>query len=399
MNPVNYQSGLAVTTTFKQRSLRDYLLGSSERKYMQIGDSCIQRLLPLGPVWHGNGNESSIEVGEAQMYTGKISDALLFKRKYLLTPQSEFIAEGMTHSDYTITWKGLDPTGYGKGKQIVDSNLGLNIAADWTVAESLSDSIWIGGDTIVEPNYAHWMFEHLLKFEALRISGISLDKQIIVSSRLPKSFLYWAELLVGKKLNYKQIDLTKPVRLRDVFTASCPAFRRKTDSLPCIWIEGFKALRHRLTSVAKTYSMLHEKKKSNILFLTRSEASWRKAVNESELFSIIEQRIGCACLSISKYSPLEQIEFAANAAVIIMFGGADGFISNFAHPSCKVIEVLAPNHVAMYTSKIFCAVHGISYTRIHGEEFIGDLKGPHPLDRDYIVDVDKFTECIRNVLA
>ena len=69
-----------------------------------------------------------------------------------------FIAEGLTHSDYTITWEGFDNHGSGNGKLLVDKNYRINInlhELDPRKLLTIKDCLWIGGDTINKPNYAH----------------------------------------------------------------------------------------------------------------------------------------------------------------------------------------------------------------------------------------------------
>lgn len=333
-------------------------------------------------------------------YCGYLSEGYIVKRKYIVK-DNNFIAEGLTHSDYTITWEGFDDHGSGKGKDIVDKNLGINID-DSLLADSritcVDNCLWIGGDTINKPNYAHWMFEHLLKLEIFRINNIDLSTPIIVSDRLPDSFLQWGELLVGKKLNWQKTNLDKPIKFKNLLVSSCPAFRTKGTMLPSIWIEGFKTLRERLIALSNCYPK-KEDNNQGILFLSRkSGAKWRRATNEDQLYEIAKKRFGASLINISDYLPIEQIQLLYQSKIIICFGGADGIATNFVNSKTKIFEILAPNHLGTYTAQIYCAINGLKYSRIHGTHFVTDRKGPHPLDRDYYVNEKEFTEQLEKLI-
>ena len=300
----------------------------------------------------------NINLISPEPYSGIIKEGFILKRKYCVS-KNFFIAEGLTHSDYTIAWEGFDDHGSGRGKVLVDKNYRINIDMQRLENESnilLEDCLWIGGDTINKPNYAHWMFEHLLKLEIFRLCKIDLSMPIAVSNRIPDAFLYWGDFLIGKRLKWEKVDLSRPVKLKNIHATSCPAFRRKGDLLPAIWISGFQLLRQRLVKLSHCYPQ-NIFSMSKVLFLSReSGANWRRAVNERELFEIAKQKYNATMISISEYSPIEQIQLIYQAEVLICFGGADGIACNFVNPRCKVLEILAPGHVATYTAQIYCEI-------------------------------------------
>ena len=379
---------------YKQRSLRSYLSSNNSLTYLENTQKILR--CQLRQFINNKASDHVLDLEDPVVYSGYIDDCILFKRKYFLSPNKDFLAEGLTHSDYSILWPGLDDHGYGKGKDIVDNNLDISINLDSQTTYIDQPSFWIGGDTIVKPNYAHWMFEHLLKFEIFARIYPTLDIPFIVSDRVPSSFLYWAELLMGRKLNIRKIDTSLNYQFKKLYVSSCPAYRRKGDCIPAIWRGGFSTLRSRLTSVAENYKdIFSTDSNSDVLFLSRSSASWRKAVNESEIAHLAKEQLGAQVINISDFTPLEQINLLQNARVLILFGGADGFACNFLPKSCKVLEILAPGHTALFTSKIFCAIHGIYYNRIHGTKFITDQTGPHPLDRDYLVSIEEVNQAFK----
>ena len=383
---------------FKQCSLNSYLEINNTIQYLKHSDKKLYRY-DLNQFPYNRQLLDNLILEDPCVSSGFIKDCILFKRKYFLTSDNNFLAEGLTHSDYSILWPGLDDHGYGKGKEIVDNNVEISIHLPTNPPIIDEPSFWIGGDTIVEPNYAHWMFEHLLKFEIFARIYPTLDIPFIVSDRVPSSFLYWAELLMGRKLNIRKIDSSLNYQFKKLYVSSCPAYRRKGDCIPAIWRDGFSILRSRLTSVAENYKdIFSTDSNSDVLFLSRSSASWRKAVNESEIAHLAKEQLGAQVINISDFTPLEQINLLQNARVLILFGGADGFACNFLPKSCKVLEILAPGHTALFTSKIFCAIHGIYYNRIHGTKFLTDQTGPHPLDRDYLVSIEEVNQAFKKLI-
>ena len=322
----------------------------------------------------------------SHVYTGRLTDVVLAKRKYFCTDTNDFLAEGLTHSDYFITWEGFDESGLGKGSELVRSRTPIEL--EERPITTISDQcIFIGGDTIVAPNFAHWFFEHLLKLQAIKLSGVDMTLPVVVSNRIPERFLEWAEILIGHQLNWRRLDLSNYVKFKDTIVSSCPAYRRKADAAPTIWDEGFDYL----NSLFSAATGLSETSDSNdgVYFIGRGNAKWRRAVNENELLSMAERELDAKNIEISQLSIADQIALVKRARVLIIFAGADGPITTFCNPRCRVIEFAAPNHTALYTSPVFCAVRGIRWSRLVAERFVTEVKGPHPLDADYWVDPEK----------
>ena len=136
---------------------------------------------------------------------------------------------------------------------------------------------------------------------------------------------------------------------------------------------------------------------NNVVFLTRSSAKWRKTANQEEIFKIVQNNFDCQFIDISKLSPLAQVQMLSKVKILFLFGGADGVACNFLNSECKVIEILAPTHVGTLCSQIYCAIHGISYTRIHGHKYVSAQNGPASFDRDYIVNIDDFSLIIQKL--
>jgi len=331
-------------------------------------------------------SSSRFPLTRSHVYTGTLSNVVLAKRKYFITASNQILAEGLTHSDYFITWAGFDESGLGKGAELVRSQSPITLE-EATITTIDDPCIFIGGDTIVAPNFAHWFFEHLLKLEALKLSGVDFSLPIIVSSRLPERFLEWGNILLGRDLNWRRLDLDGYVHFSSAYVASCPAYRRKADAAPTIWDDGFEHLQNLLGATTG----IPERRSADrgVYFISREDAKWRRAVNEQELFSIAERELGAEKVAISRLSIAEQLSLAKRARIMILFAGADGPITTFCNPRCRVIEFAAPNHTALYTSPVFCAIRGVRWSRLVAERFVTEVKGPHPLDADYWVDPSK----------
>ncbi len=338
---------------------------------------------------------SKLNAVSPRMFCGRICDVSIVKRKYAVTPSMKIICEGMTHSDYFINWDGFDESGIGEGRALARSLEPLFLDDDSEIYDEVDQEvIFIGGDTISEPNWAHWFFEHLLKLESFSRAGVDMGLPIIISSRVPSRFLKWGDLLLGRKLNWKSTDLSRVCKLKTVWLTNCPAFRDKT-MLPNIWADGFEKIR----SLGRLASKSHLPRLANVpnvLFLSRQSAKWRRAANEEELLGLTKIHFPNTIVpDMSKLSVEDQIALWASADLVVCFAGADGPMANFLPVNSIVIECVAPNHVALFSSLIFTAINGIQTIRIKGSVLEGATQlGPNALDVDYIVSSEKYLKAL-----
>jgi len=341
------------------------------------------------------GKEFPFKIGSSHVFTVKLRDLTLVKRKYFHSaPHNYLLTTGLTHSDYALTWPGFDISGTGIGKKAVEELVKVTLDAG-TPEVVDSPGIFIGGDTISEVNFAHWIFEHLLKFYALSKSHVDWSLPVYVSSRLPVRFYDWVEPLIGFRPNFKPLDLDRAINFSSIFVSSCPAYRDVKGN-PTLWWEGFDYLRHKLLSQS-LLNLRSNRGVTKTAFLSRRRANWRRAVNEDELYEIARNSLSAERLELSALSPIEQVGAVAQLDILILFGGADGAITNFLPSRGIVVEIVAPNHTALYTSLIFCVHHSIRYVRLKGENSVGEISGPHPLDKDYYVDPNKFKNLLMSL--
>ena len=372
---------------YAQESLFEYMSRTNDLREVL----CSAREIPDTGVFNFiTKSFTPVPLYDAHIYTGVVRNVRLFKRKYLLTSDCRIIAEGMTHSDYFINWPGFDESGLGQASLLVASNAVLDIPED--PAEQLIDEsvIFIGGDTIVEPNWAHWFFEHLLKLRALELSGVDLKIPIVVSHRLPKRFLAWGNLLAGRELNWLPIDLSKTLRFREAWMSSCPAYKDR-DRNPHLWRDGFMHLRNTL-GVADLQA-----NREQVTFFSRQSSRFRRAINEEDLFAIANSLLSAKKVSLGELSVDQQLAVARQTSTAIFFGGADGPMSLFMPDNSKVLEVTAPQHGAFFTCVAFLALTRGSYIRLVAERFVSDYQGAHPLNRDYTVNREAFFNIVKEI--
>jgi hypothetical protein len=339
-----------------------------------------------------DGKRTPFALLNSHVFVGNVRDVTLLKRKYLLTSDNSFIAEGLTHSDYFITWEGFDASGLGKGRSWVEREDTISFD-EVDPIKFEEECIFLGGDTIFEPNFAHWFFEHLLKLRAFQLAGVDLSLPILVSARLPERFLEWGNSLIGRSLNWRLLDITNPITFKSMYISSCPAYRTKFGRKPTLWAEGFDYLSSSLKSKVGNLGNLSVPP-DQVLFLSRASAKWRRAVNEEDLFEVARKNLGAVHVNMENLSLYDQVKLIHGARAIICFAGADGPIVNFCNARAKVLEIAAPNHAALYTCAVFCALHRLSYARVFGSHHSGSLLGPHPLDIDYEVDLKQYCEAI-----
>ena len=388
---------------YHQKSLESaLLLNNSIIRSPDFEHSFQSVRLPLYPLTLSiSGNRKSLPVSFCRPYAGHLqsSSSIIFNRKYILHGDM-FLAEGLTFGDYTININSLDPNSWSLGCKIVENNSDISINTESLLSNSISCNYpcnWIGGDSIDEINYSHWIFEHLLKFEVFRLCGFDMSLPFILSSRLPKSFTYWSDLFIGENLNYEFVDLSQPQSFQSLNVTSTPLYREKVTRIPHIWLEGFQLLRKRFLQLSSIYPRSSSVPHNSVIFLTRGSAKWRFASKQDDLFNIVDSHFDCDFVDISKLSPIAQVQMLSTTKILFLFGGADGIACNFLNPTCRVIEILAPTHLGTLCSQIYCAIHGISYTRIHGKKYVSDQNGPAKFDRDFIVDIDEFTSIVRSL--
>ena len=378
-----------------QVDLRDHLVQMKSLTWDEPSKGTIKGAILGSPMTGYN----KIRILDSGAYSGELKDVVLVHKKYFARLDcEEIICSGLTHSDYFINWPGFDESGMGKSRELVRNKTKIMVSTE-CASEIEDECIFIGGDTIVEPNWAHWFFEHLLKLRIMQQAEKNFNLPVVVSDRIPTRFLKWGEWLLASHINWKQINISSPVKFKRVHVASVPAYRDKL-MIPNIWLSGFNYLRANgeMTSQITRATALPALK---VGFISRRNSSWRRAVNEETLLQITQRIFGSAVLlpDMSALTLQDQIHIWSDLDIVVMFAGADGPMSNFMKPTATLVELTAPNHVAMYSSSIFCAIHSLRQIRVQGEPISNSTQtGPNVLDVDYYVDENKYLS-VMNALS
>ncbi len=371
----------------------------------QSGNFDIETISSNNPIIH---NSRLIQLGttlnldedlySANTFLSLLQNVVILKRKYFLTKEHQLICEGLTHSDYTVHWPEIDASGTGLGMKIAAGEVKLDIRLNHIDHEFKKECIFIGGDTIAEPNFAHWMFEHLPKFLTVRDHCKDLLQiPIIVSSRIPDRFLDWARMLIDTDLMFVKLDLSKTIRFHKAWVVRCPTYRDKRKR-PSIWERGYYALRNEILYKNTRDQPIREVASKPIeIYIPRRYPLWRKPVNEKEISEAVRANTEAFEFIPTLHSIEDQVRTVAAANLIILYGGADGALLQFTNPRCIIVEIVAPNHRAFFTSIVHCKMNRQAYFRIIGHPITGKTQnGPHPLDIDYHVDVESLKTVLRS---
>lgn len=207
-----------------------------------------------------------------------------------------------------------------------------------------------------ERNYFHWMFDVLPRVHMLEQAG--LDKQKIdyfLSNMDGLQFQNESLERVGIPLQkILRSDASLHLKARRLIVPS-PAINSFFDT-PAWVCEYLQALfsRERSTGVSSR----------ELIYVTRSNARFRKVVNEAELLSMLE-KYGFVAVSPDMLSIAEQASLFAGARVVVGAHGAGLVNLVFCQPGAKVIELFAPDFVQTNYWGISSAV-GLEYFYLLG---------------------------------
>ena len=172
-------------------------------------------------------------------------------------------------------------------------------------------------------NYYHWITEILPKIIMLEELNIEYDWLY-----LPTLNTFMRETLTLLKIDFSKIIVANKDTYIEADIVIAPSFVSKSCySTP--WVVD--SLRKKfLPHVNKT-----EKKK---VFISREKATYRKIINEDELFTILASK-GFEKYHLEEMSFLEQVELFHNAEIIVAAHGAGLTNILFSEPGTKVYEI------------------------------------------------------------
>lgn len=198
---------------------------------------------------------------------------------------------------------------------------------------ALSRPKYVPGKVVVlaqegQANYYHWMVEVLPKIAMLEEKNIAYD-WLYVPTRLP--FMRQTLSLLGIPQE-KILEATPNAHIEadELIVPSAPALSCYTPR----WIVDY--LRERLipqAEQARSQEVLSKK-----IFISRKKASYRRIINEDEVFRLFEP-LGFVRYNLEDLTVLEQVQLFHNADVIVAPHGAGLVNLVFAKPNALVVEL------------------------------------------------------------
>lgn len=184
--------------------------------------------------------------------------------------------------------------------------------------------------------YFHWMTDLLPRIELLRRSGIALDnidKFIVNSYESP--FQRETLAILGIPA-YKIIESCKyrHIKAERLLAPSLPG----KPGNPPLWVCEF--LRQEFLE-----NFINDKpEKVERLYISRSQAPYRKIINEAEVKAFLEQR-GFRSVVLEAMTVPEEAALLASAKVVVAPHGSGVTNTIFCQPGTKIIEIFSPYYV------------------------------------------------------
>ncbi len=189
---------------------------------------------------------------------------------------------------------------------------------DTTVASLTVDGQW---------NYYHWLFDALPKLYLMRQKGLSAD-------------YYYADTTKHfQKESLRCFGIEAPQTICPHQHPMISAASLIVSSFPCLqgippWVCEF--LRNTFAPPAETNTS-----KISRVFISRRSASYRRILNEEELYPLLEQE-GFTIIQAETLSFAQQIALFKGADVILAPHGAGLANLVFCRPGTKVVEIFPP---------------------------------------------------------
>ncbi|MBW4660919.1 MAG: DUF563 domain-containing protein [Drouetiella hepatica Uher 2000/2452] len=208
--------------------------------------------------------------------------------------------------------------------------------------------------------YFHWMLDVLPRWALLQRSGIDLDEidGFVVSDRLS----FQAETLAILGIPAKKIVTGQHIQADRLVVPSYPGSPAWMPPWVCPWLQRLLSINagHRPSSQTRSR-----------LYISRSQATHRRLINESEVMNLLEP-LGFQSVTLESLSVRAQAELLANAEVVISPHG--GGLTNlvFCQSGTQVIELFAPHYV--YPCYWFISnLGGLRYAYLVGKTPAGGL--------------------------
>lgn len=229
-------------------------------------------------------------------------------------------------------------------------------------------------------HYYHWLFEVLARLDLLNRSGVKIDRYVVNLSDY--SPFQRETLRIAGIPDDRLIDCTEETHLQaDLLVV--PSFAAYTGHVPK-WACDF--LRDKLLPFAENRA--HAKR----IFVSRSDAAWRKVINEPEIMRFLEA-FGFEVVVPGTLSWREQMNIFSSAEIVVGPHGAGLTNLLYCSPKAKVIELLLP----CFLSPNFWVISnhiGLDYYYVLAESVRGLTDGWEAND-DMLVHIAELEKILR----
>jgi len=234
------------------------------------------------------------------------------------------------------------------------------------------------------PNFGHFLFEYASRLAIFDRYNL-LDRPAFVYQTVPDRWLDFLRLAGVER--FTLIDPERPPRYENVWTTSCP-FQRHAGNHYLIWAPAAHWLRSRLTRGVDT-------RKRRRVYLGRGNAKWRHIANEAEVLAALP---GFDIMNPAELTAAEQIQWMAEAEVVVAASGAGSIITQFCPEDCRIVMLRAKGSGGMWGGWGHALVLGQNYTLIDGPLVPG---GPGRLNlngvdetADFVVPVEELRRAL-----
>jgi len=232
-------------------------------------------------------------------------------------------------------------------------------------------------------NYFHWLFDALPRLHLARLVGFNRLRIYTPSERA-----FQADSLVALGVSLDDIipiQETPFLRANELIVPSVPnAFR----SIP-EWVTQYLRTELMPTLLNKNGSSLTPK-----LFISRSDATHRRALNEMKLQQLLEAS-GFATIVPSSMSLQEQVNVFSNAQVVVAIHSAALANLVFCNEGVRVLEITPPNFEWELFGELARQCR-LDYRRCKASAIKGGVANRFDYQKqDFSLDFEHLAECLR----
>lgn len=240
-------------------------------------------------------------------------------------------------------------------------------------------------------NYYHWVLDCLPVLDVLQRGGFDLrsaDHLVFTGVQQP----FQQEMLRALGVPLEKIVETDRVRHIEAETLVCSSTQILNGGFPA-WACDF--LR---TQVAAALLPDGPQQKRRRLFVSRSDAAFRRVANEAELMPILE-RHGFERLILGPLAVRDQVAAFASAEIVVAPHGAGLTNLVFSPPGTTLVELFAPQYQNPCYYQLCCTA-GHRYHALLGEAGAGpSRKIPEMTRLDMTIAPQKLEALLRDLLA